>query len=81
MVTERDDYVSLNEIQLLPDFQGQGIGSTLLTIELDKTRCKKKPMRLQVLKQNRARWLYERFGFRVYGQTDSHYLMEKALQN
>ena len=79
VVIERNEYVSPMDSQVLPDFQGQGIGSTLLTIEMDKARCKKKPMRLQVLKQNRARLLYERFGFRVYGHTDSHFLMEKAL--
>jgi ribosomal protein S18 acetylase RimI-like enzyme len=81
VVTERDDCIFLDEILLLPDYQDQGIGSTLLMIELDKARRKKKPMRLQVLKQNRARRLYERLGFHVYDQTDSHYLMEKALHN
>ena len=74
--SDHDDHVSLNEIQLLPEFQGQGIGSALITQELDRVEMMDIPMRLRVLKQNRqARKLYERLGFLVYGETEAHFLM------
>ena len=78
--TDHDDHVFLNEIQLLPEFQGQGIGSALITQELDRVEMMDIPMRLRVLKQNRqARKLYERLGFVVYGETEAHFLMTSNL--
>ena len=53
-VTTEKDFIQLNEIQLLPDFQGQGIGSTLVQRELEKAQKQRKPMRLRLLKKNPA---------------------------
>jgi ribosomal protein S18 acetylase RimI-like enzyme len=77
-VTHQKDHIFLNEIQLLPDFQGQGIGSTLIKQELEQARALNLPMRLRVLKANRARKLYERLGFVVYDETETHFLMENT---
>lgn len=65
------------EIQLLPEFQGHGIGTALLQRELRFADARGLPVRLQVLRENRARTLYERLGFRVCGETDTHFLMER----
>lgn len=78
-VTHQDDHAFLNEIQLLPDFQGRGIGSKLIRRELERAHKHNIPLRLRVLKENRARSLYERLGFVVYGETDTHFLMESAV--
>ena len=76
-VTKHTDHIQLNEIQLLPQYQGKGIGSQLIVKELERIRDLRIPMRLRVLKENRARELYKRFGFAIYGETDTHFLMEK----
>jgi len=63
-------------IQLLPEFQGRGIGSDLILRELAHAKALGKPLRLQVLRANdRARALYERLGFRVVGETEHHFMM------
>ena len=60
---------------------GNAIGSNIVNIGLilglTALLC---PLRvqLQVLKESRARALYERLGFRVVGRTDTHFRMEKA---
>ena len=33
---------------------------------------------LQVFKDNPAKSLYEKLGFKVYGETETHYQMEKV---
>lgn len=75
-VDDQPEQMFLAEIQLLPDFQGRGIGSELIQGEIARARHLQKPLRLQVLKSNdRARALYERLGFRVCGTTDRHFVL------
>jgi GNAT superfamily N-acetyltransferase len=74
-VTTEKNHIQLNEIQLLPKFQRQGIGSALVRKELKKAQDQNKPMRLRLLKKNKAINFYERLGFVVYDQTDAHFLM------
>lgn len=69
--------VRIIEILLLPDFQGHGIGTELLHREISFADERGLPVRLRVLRENRARSLYERLGFRVCGETDTHFLMER----
>jgi GNAT superfamily N-acetyltransferase len=77
-VSRTSEEVRIIEIQLLPEFQGKGIGTVLLQRELRFADERALPARLQVLRQNRARTLYERLGFRVCGETDTHFLMERT---
>ncbi len=77
-VSRTKDEVRIVEMQLLPDSQGQGIGTALLQRELRFADERALPVRLQVLRENRARILYERLGFRVYDETDTHLLMERT---
>jgi ribosomal protein S18 acetylase RimI-like enzyme len=63
----------LNEIQLLPEFQGQGIGSDLIRQEIARTQVQQIPLRLRVLKHNtRAQHLYARLGIVVFEETETH---------
>ncbi len=77
-VTRTQHEVQVVQIQLLPAYQGQGIGTALLQQELKWADEKGLPVRLQVLRKNRARALYERLGFRVYDETEKHFLMERT---
>lgn len=60
------------EVQLLPAYQARGIGSTLVRLQQDEGAKLGMPVRLRVLKENRARRLYERLGFAVTGETETH---------
>jgi GNAT superfamily N-acetyltransferase len=70
------DRLVLVELQLLPEYQGRGIGTALLQAQLEWARRLQKPVTLRVLFESRARSLYARHGFVVTGKTDTHYLME-----
>lgn len=65
-------------ICLLPEFRRQGIGSWYLNEMIKKH--KKQDIYLRVFKSNPAQHLYKRFGFKVYGETKSHYLMVKSKE-
>ena len=66
----------LGTIEILPEFQGKGIGSAVIAGLQTEARGARLPLRLQVLKTNpRARQLYVSLGFRPKGETITHYLM------
>lgn len=73
--TEGDDHLLIDDIEIHPDRQGRGLGTRILRTVLDDADSRSRPVRLQVLKGNPARRLYERLGFTVTGETDSHLLM------
>ena len=73
---ETDKAIELHELVLLPEFQGQGIGSQLLKEVIDKAKAMNIPAHLGVLKENRAANLYRRLGFIQTGETETHFLME-----
>lgn len=70
-VDYRTTPVRLLNIQILPQFQRQGIGSVIITSVLQQAGGR--PVWLQVLKVNPAKALYERLGFRVTGETETHW--------
>ena len=71
----RDDHRYLAELQIIPQYQGRGFGSALIMQEQEAAREKKVPLRLQVLKMNKAINLYKRLGFDIYAESDTHYQM------
>ena len=75
-LTRDADQLFIDEMQLLPEFQGRGIGTQVLADLLADSRRAKLPVRLRVLRLNRAKSLYERLGFTVYDETGTHFLME-----
>jgi ribosomal protein S18 acetylase RimI-like enzyme len=78
-VSETGDEIVLEQIYLAPDRQGRGLGSILLRQLAEEWRTSGKPVALRVLKENPARRLYERFGFRVTGENEIQYLMRRAV--
>jgi GNAT superfamily N-acetyltransferase len=71
-----DDHIFAHELVLLPAFQGKGIGSRVLQELMEEAKAKGLPLRLQVLKENKAQHLYRKLGFKDAGLTDTHILME-----
>jgi ribosomal protein S18 acetylase RimI-like enzyme len=61
---------------LLPEWQGQGIGSSVLRSLVDRGAESRRAVTLQVLHCNpRALELYGSFGFRRSGRSVTHVLM------
>lgn len=71
-----EDELFLSELQLLPQFQRRGIGSVIIRQLQSEAKSRGVPLRLQVLRDNQARRLYERLGFIVMGETDTVVKME-----
>ena len=74
-ISEKESEIVLVSIRLLPAFQNRGVGTKLIKDLLDEARVENKTVRLQVLKVNPAKNLYEKFGFQVYAETETHFLM------
>lgn len=72
--------IILSNIELLPEFQGLGIGTSLIRGLLERGDASGKPVSLRVLKTNPAVNLYKRLGFTVISETNSHYWMRKEGQ-
>ncbi len=69
----------LANIQIHPDFQGRGLGSAVVESVLASASALHLSVRLQVLKVNpRARDLYLRLGFTLYGDTLTHFLLRHS---
>ena len=74
---EREADFFLSRIEILPALQKRGIGSAVIASVMDEAVRKKKVMRLQVLRSNPARRLYERLGFDLEAETETHIRMKK----
>lgn len=75
-VQDRAEELFVVRIELLPTYQRRGIGSAVMKALLAEADQRGKPVALRVLKVNiRARDLYQRLGFGVTGETDTHYIM------
>ncbi len=66
----RDDGVFyVGRIEVAPDLQNRGIGTSLMRQLIDRARALDAPaVELHVLELNRARALYERLGFQVVAE-------------
>ncbi|WP_211466717.1 GNAT family N-acetyltransferase [Collimonas silvisoli] len=65
----------IRQIQIAPEFQGQGIGRAIIADILAQASHDNLPTALKVLSGNPARRLYETLGFKEIGREDVDYLM------
>lgn len=72
----RADGLHVVNLEIAPWLQGKGIGTSILREALREAVSRNMAVKLQVLHFNPARTLYERLGFAVTGETESHTLME-----
>ena len=69
------DSLHIRQLQILPEFHNQGVGSNVLLLIKKKAIERQLPITLNVLLQNPAKRLYEREGFIVEGNTNLEYQM------
>lgn len=73
---ERPDAIEIGEIEILPEQQNRGIGSQIMRDTIARADEQRRHVVLSVaLKNERARRLYERLGFREVSRSESHYHM------
>ncbi|MDH3582759.1 MAG: GNAT family N-acetyltransferase [Phycisphaerae bacterium] len=78
-VERRPTELFLSEIQIQPAFQRRRLGTAIIQDLIHEAGRQALPVGLQVLKINPARGLYDRLGFAVTGETDTHYLMSRPV--
>ncbi len=68
------DTLKVNQLYILPEYQGRGIGSACMT----RIIFEQKPVTLQVLKINtRATAFYQRLGFTIMDENSTHFQMKR----
>ncbi len=73
VVLETEIY--LGEIQIVRDYQKQGIGSSLIRSLIQEARESNRKLWLKVLKGNPAQKLYTRLGFTIFEESSTHQKM------
>lgn len=61
-------------------YQGKGIGTQILKEQLKQDEENNVNTVLQVFKDNPAKRLYEKMGFKIYDQTEYHYKMIRKIK-
>jgi ribosomal protein S18 acetylase RimI-like enzyme len=72
----QDDEIYLARIYILPGYQNQGLGTQLLNSLLAEAAHQNLSVTLRALKGNPARRLYERLGFKIVEENETHYTMK-----
>jgi GNAT superfamily N-acetyltransferase len=76
IVERREHEIRCIDVALLPEHRNSGVGTFLIRKLQDEARQAKKPLRLQVIRFNRAVNLFERSGFIRTSETGTHFQME-----
>jgi GNAT superfamily N-acetyltransferase len=76
IVERREHEIRCIDVALLPDYRNRGIGSVLIRRLQDEAKKADQPLRLQIIRFNRAVNLLERLGFIRTSETGTHFQME-----
>jgi ribosomal protein S18 acetylase RimI-like enzyme len=72
---EKEDMVEIVQVQIEPQYQGRGIGKQVINSVIERSLSQNKGISLSVLKENPARDLYLRMGFKIVGEEDASWMM------
>ena len=76
------DTLKVNQLFILPEYQGKGIGSACMTFILDDASLEGQCVALQVLQVNTGGIaFYQRLGFLIVGESATHFQMEKLPES
>jgi len=78
IVDESGEQIEVIDMALLPEYRGQGIGTSLLRGVLSHADRMGRAILLHVEKQSRAVRLYERLGFLISGETGLYFEMSRV---
>lgn len=73
---ESSDKIEIIQIQILPNFQGKGIGRKIICSIIEKTINSNLRLTLSVLKENKAKELYKSLGFEIIESNENSFEME-----
>ena len=77
IIERQDDCLWLDEIQIEPHYQNQGIGTEIIMQLILKARKMNLPLRLRVLHANQGAYrLYRKLGFQRVHRAEHHNVME-----
>ena len=76
IIDRRSDEIRLVDIAVLPDYQNRGFGSQIVRGLQAEAATQHKPLRLHIIRFNRAVGLFERLGFVRASETGTHFQME-----
>ena len=77
-IKEDDESIFISSLYILPEYQGKGIGTTIIRNYISKADTLKKRVALEVLKLNTgAQKLYKKLGFTLTERDDTKYFMFK----
>ncbi len=72
------DTFKINQLYILPEYQGRGIGAACMRRIIDDVNLEQKPVTLQVLKINtRATAFYQRLEFTIVEENSTHFQMKR----
>ncbi len=77
-ISESEQEISLYQIHIGPGYRSRGIGTRLMQDLLARGRQQRKPISLYVVRNNPAKALYERLGFKVVGEDETKLHMRWA---
>ena len=72
---KNDELWEIIQIQILPEYQNMGLGSSILKQIISESEQQKADVKLSVLKSNPALNLYKRNGFKIINEEDISYTM------
>ncbi|MCI3939338.1 GNAT family N-acetyltransferase [Chryseobacterium aahli] len=75
-INRAENHIEILQIQIDPKLQGKGIGKSILKEIIEEASATKKPVRLSVLKTNKAQTLYVVLGFKIIAEDQHSYMME-----
>ena len=82
IMSRTSDTLKVNQIFILPEYQGKGIGSACLTRIVADANLEQKSVTLKVLKVNtRGIAFYQRLGFTIVNENSIYFQMERLPES
>ena len=80
-VSVENNGILIRIVEILPEYQNKGIGTKIINEVIAKAKIQNfNRVWLQVFKDNPARKSYDKLGFSVIKETETHYVMELKLK-
>jgi GNAT superfamily N-acetyltransferase len=76
IIDRREHEIRCVDLSLLPEHRNQGVGTFIINTLQSEATAANIPLRLQVIRFNRAVNLFERMGFVRTSETGTHFQME-----